>query len=173
MRETSSVKVQTKCVGAGSILLFALAMILLLAAIVNLYVPFQFVSSEHLLSATMLIGIGGGIRHFLSPTVQITLLEIRGTALQFRSHKNPIVGVSFYSPYSKTDSIPLNEITAIQLRSVEVPKVGSFGMAVLDMQDKPEITIWFKQTDYPAVERLFNLIKKSRRSIHMDLWHEH
>ena len=81
MRETSSVKVRTKCVGTDSVLLFALAMILLLAAIASLYFPSKFATSEYLLSASMLIGIGAAIRHFLSSTVQVTLLEIHGEVI--------------------------------------------------------------------------------------------
>ena len=169
MRKTSSVKVRTKCVGTGSVLLFALAMILLLAAIVSLYFPANFANSEYLLSASMLIGIGGAIRHFLSSTVQVTLLEIHGDTLHFRSHKNPITGLSLFSRYDRTDSIPLSEITAVQLQSIEVPKVGLFGLALVARREKPEMSIWFEQSDYPSVEHLFKLVQRSRRTIVLDL----
>ena len=155
MRKTSSVKVRTKCVGTGSVLIFALAMILLLAAIVSLYFPSKFANSEYLLSASMLIGIGGAIRHFLSSTVQVTLLEIHGDTLHFRSHR--------------ADSIPLSEITAVQLQSIEVPDVGLFGLALVARREKPEISIWFEQSDHPFVEHLFKLVQRSRRAIVLDL----
>lgn len=155
----------SRCVRRTTFGLMVIGCMTVLATLVSIVYPQHWVNPEHLLSASMLMGIASAVCHFLSPEKQISVLDIGDGKLLYRSHKNPISGVAFGTTYGQPAELALSHISAIELRTVEVPNAGAFCLVVLNRSSPSETSIWFESTLFSAVKHLLKSIHTQRPSI--------
>lgn len=159
------VTTESKCISRATLGLLIIGCMTILVTLVSVVLPQHWANPEHLLSASMLMGIASALTHFLSPEKQISVLDIRGGKLLYRSHKNPISGIAFGTTYGQPAELDLSHISAIELRTVEVPNAGAFCLVVLNRNRPSETSIWFESKLFPAVKRILKSIHTQRSDI--------